>query len=283
MYRTQEITVLNMDWLILDVSYLAYRNFHAMGQLAHEGVGTAVAYGIFRDVAELKDRFGVDNVAFAFDRGRPLRTALLATYKGERRKNAKENPEVAEARKEVHEQIKRMHRTLLPEAGYRNILSAEGFEADDIIAKVVIEHTDKSFIIVAADSDLYQLLDSRTSMWNPSKKKLLTETWFRNAYGLSPIQWGDVKALAGCSSDNVPGIEGVGEKTAVKYLSGALSTGKVFERIVHHHQLWQRNLQLVRLPYQGTPSFDLVPDRVTARSEGAVLDSLGIRSLRTRR
>ncbi|MFH1609683.1 MAG: hypothetical protein ABID40_03550, partial [Candidatus Bipolaricaulota bacterium] len=92
--------------------------------------------------------------------------------------------------------------------------------------------------------------------------------------------WAEVKAIAGCSGDGVPGIRGAGDRTAVKYLNGRLNvTTKVWGRIEAGRGMIQRNLRLVRLPFEGCPEVRLVEDRPTVEGWNAAMRELGIDSL----
>ena len=108
------------------------------------------------------------------------------------------------------------------------------------------------FVIVSTDQDLWQLLSGdRVTVWNPRTKKMLTEQAFRERWGIGPSQWADVKAIAGCPGDGVPGVPGVGEKTAAKFMAGRLKdTTKAYNRVVEANDLWERNLRLVRLSHR---------------------------------
>ena len=267
------------DWLVLDVSYLAYRSFYALrGQLSHKGVSTTVTYGVFREIVQLMEHHNTSNIVFCFDKGQSLRRKLYRGYKQKRRDNAKQDDALAEARKVVAQELNALHTRYLPDAGFRNVVGERGYEADDLIARTV-EHAGRGrrMIIVGSDHDLYQLLGRYVCIWNPHTKTRMTEKKFRKEWNISPSQWVDVKAIAGCSSDNIPGVKGVGEKTAVSYLAGSLQSGKKFDDITTNSETWQRNYELVRLPFEGTPKVELCDDDVTQASWLSVMRSLNIR------
>jgi 5'-3' exonuclease len=93
-----------------------------------------------------------------------------------------------------------------------------------------------------------------------------------------------VKALAGCPGDNVIGVHGVGEKTAVKFLGGHLKEDtKAWRAILGATELWRRNLDLVRLPFPGVGKFDLVDEGIKPSDwEPVLVDRLGMKSMRRR-
>ena len=98
-------------------------------------------------------------------------------------------------------------------------MSMEGYEADDIIATCVeAARTERPVVIVGSDKDLMQLVDSRTVMVDPVKKILVTPDTVREKFGVGPELMIDLQAMAGDSSDNIPGIKGVGPKIAAELL-----------------------------------------------------------------
>lgn len=266
-----------MIYLLLDVSDLAYRNFHAIGELSHDGVATQVPFGVFRDILDLQDLFGTVRIAFCFDGGHDGRTNLYPRYK---RRDIDMTEEERDARRSLRQQIYRLRTKYLPVVGFRNIFWQEGYEADDLIAWIVENIKGHDYIIVSRDQDLYQLLSPTVSIWNVHAKKAVTEQSFREDFGIGPAQWPDVKAMAGCGSDNVEGIHGVGEKTAAKFLSGRLKDStQAYAKIVANNDIWRRNLQLVSLPFPGVNPVELRDDEVTTGSWRRVMKELGMSSL----
>jgi len=267
-------------WLILDVSNLAYKALYAFGDLSYEGAGTGVVYGIFRDLLDLTDLYSTKNVVFAFDRGHDCRRKIYQGYKGNRKDNWTE--EKAEAHNAVTRQLYRLRTRYLPAMGFRNLFWQDDYEADDVIASVChnLRKGDEA-VVVSTDEDMFQLLAPHVIIWNPKKKKPVTEESFSKPRGIGPSQWAMVKAIAGCVSDHVPGVKGVGEITAIKYIVGDLkSTTKAFQAIVESTLRIERNLKLVELPFAGTKVFKLRKDQVTAKKWDAVMVDLGMRTLK---
>jgi 5'-3' exonuclease len=272
-------------WLILDTNYLAYRAFYSTGELAWGDEATGVIFGVLRDIGTFRELFATDNIIFCFDSRESIRCTISPTYKEKRRIEEATWDDETRARKAgMREQVLRLRRQHLPGIGYANVFQARGYEADDVIASVcqTLPGGDER-IIISADEDLWQLLDADTICYNPGKRQVTDLVGFREKWGIEPGQWPDVKALAGCSSDDVRGIIGVGEATAARYLRGELPrTGKLYGKI--HSQtgqrVWRRNLPLVRLPYEGTPIFTVGADTVTPATWAAVADGLGFASLR---
>ena len=273
-------------WAVVDTNYLCHRAFHALGELSYEGVATAVVFGVFNDILTIKQEVNPDSFVFCFDHGPSLRKKVYPEYKANRngngngKKNSSEpDEESMAARESLHEQIRLLETDYLPNAGFKNVQSAAGYEADDLIAtccQLIVDRKDKA-TIVGADHDLWQLLSKRVRMWNPNKRQFQTRKWFHNQWGLEPAAWVDTKAIAGCSSDNIKGIPRVGEKTAAKFLQGILPEHhKTYAAIVSGTKTWNANLPLVRLPYEGTPTLPLVEDAPTEEDWNAVRARLGI-------
>jgi DNA polymerase-1 len=265
-------------WLVIDVPNLAYRSYYALGAgLSHGGVGTSVAFGIFRTINDLTDRFMPKGVIWCFDEGRSKRAKIYPAYK----QNRKRDEAFEQVRSDVMIQINALRDEHLADIGYRNIQSVEGYEADDLIAAAVLGTIpmEDYVVIVGTDSDLYQLLGPRVTMWAQSRG-IINADWLKENYsGIDPMDWPTVKAIAGCSTDNIEGVRGVGEKTAARYLKGLLKPGKTLNKIVDSFDLISRNMQLVKLPFEGTPNIDVELDDFTPRRWSKVMKSLGMESL----
>ena len=116
------------------------------------------------------------------------------------------------------------------------VFRREGFEADDIIATIVgqlsaegAEHEDVCTYIVSRDKDLFQLLSDRVIIWDPGKDEIIGPTEVEAKYGFTPEQSVEVQVLTGDTVDNIPGVKGVGTKTAVKLLKKYNSVEGVFQ------------------------------------------------------
>lgn len=136
--------------------------------------------------------------------------------------------------------------TILQQLGFA-VLKYEGFEADDIIAKLCQQYKDDKKVIVSTDEDLFQLLDATTIIYKNRKLPLITEQSFRQGYGIDPKDWVVVKSLMGCASDNIPGIPGIGEKTAIACIRE--ETVDKDAKIIAHHKMVLMNVKLVKLPF----------------------------------
>jgi DNA polymerase-1 len=210
---------------------------------------TGVIYGFLKQVLALGKRFETDNLYFCWDSKKSHRKRLFPEYKESRKKKELTIDEI-ENIKITREQLNQLRKEILPELGFNNSFIYTGYEADDIITTLSFKLSGHN-IIVSTDNDLFQLLRDNVEIYNTKTRRAFTKKDFEERYEISPEDWAEVKALAGCSSDGVPGIPGVGEKKAIQYIKGTLSKGKIWERIESEEgqQIYDRNVKLVKLPF----------------------------------
>ena len=268
-------------WVLFDISASAHRAKHSTGDLSFEGVSTGVAFGVLRDLQLVQERFDPYRVVLAFDApGRRLRKEILPTYKSSR-----ENKKTVVDRELdaiFYPQLDRLRDDLLPRLGYRNCVSVAGYEADDIIAQYAQKlPAGDDAVIVSSDQDLWQCLDSNVVCFNLGLNKITTSKSFYAEWGIDPCQWAHVKALAGCSTDDVPGIPGIGEKSAAGWFSGTLKVGsKKWDLINSCLSMLNQNLPLVKLPFAGLVLPEVKEDELTEGKRTEILEELGIRRRR---
>lgn len=292
---------MSKKWLVLDATNLCHRAWHTTGSLSHGGQQTGVTFGFLREILSLQERHGTKDFIFCFDRtdnACPLakikgndsskckRSILHPGYKSARKEKYKnESEEEKESRKSFHQEVKCIRDKYLYDLGYNNVFWQKGYEADDLIATTVIKSIppEDTAIIVSGDKDLYQLLrKDKVSIWKPVQKCFYTEKDLSNQFfDLSPQQWHAVKAIAGCPSDSVVGVPGVGEITAAKFITGVSKSKTLYDKIMEHEKLWLFNQTIVRLPYLGTKVFEIYEDEVTDEKWKSVTKKLGIDSLVT--
>lgn len=201
-------------FVILDGSSLMYRAFYALPLLSSSsGVYTNAVVGFSNMLLKLFQDLAPDYLVIAFDKGKKtFRNELFSDYKGTRKKT----PE------ELSSQIPMLHE--MAEALGISLVEKEGYEADDIIGTLSTEASKAGHqaIVVTGDRDALQLV-------RPGLRVMLTkkgisdiadydEAAFREEYGLEPLRLIDLKGLMGDTSDNIPGVPGVGPKTAIKLL-----------------------------------------------------------------
>lgn len=247
--------------IIFDLHFLAWKAFHTTGALKNGIDSTGVIFGVLREIQGIMRIFPDPLIVIAADSKESFRRNIFPGYKDRNNKNATD--EEKEAKKDCIRQINILRDEIFPAIGLRNIFRYSGFEADDIIAEIAIRKSRwVKPTIVTGDEDLYQMLPF-ADIWSPNKKKKITESRFFDTYGISPRKWAEYKALAGCSSDTVPGVAGVGPKYAIDHINGELKAGKKLDAIKlaesnGHLELMRK---LVTLPFPGTPVSSLRPIR----------------------
>ena len=203
---------------LLDALALAYRAhfaFISRPLINSKGRNTSATYGFVNTMLKLIEDHGLEHVAVVFDligEGGTFRDELYADYKAHRDPIPEDIVGNLVSIKEV---LRAMD---IP------VVEEEGVEADDVIGTLArkAESEGEKVVIVSADKDFQQLLSDRISMFRPAYRgdafDPITETSFREKFELEPLQFIDVLALMGDASDNVPGVPGIGEKTAVKLI-----------------------------------------------------------------
>jgi len=277
----------NKSYLVLDCDYLCHRAKYAMKDLSTDSIPTGVIYGFLKDIITFTKMFHTKNIIFCWDSKHSIRQKMYPAYKQNRRD--KEKTEEEECYDAVfRKQIKKLRRIYLPMIGFKNIFIQKGYESDDIIASICYNIFDSyNTIIISADQDLYQLLTiADVSIYNPQQRKMMTRKTFQKKYNITPDRWTCVKAIAGCTSDNVKGIKGIGNKTAIAYLKDELKrSNKAFEKIKAF--CWNKklrpffltNLEIVSLPLKGTKIFKIQKDELSEHGWKIVIKKLGIKSL----
>jgi DNA polymerase-1 len=197
---------------LVDGHSFIYRAFYAFPDLARsDGTPSNALFIILRILLKLLREERPQAIGFFLDgKGKTFRNDLYEDYKANR-------PSMPEGLSVQIEPI-RQAATLLG----MKVVTAEDGEADDYIACMASRlKKERPVVIVASDKDLKQCLDENVVMWDPgtNKEKLVTLQGFREETGLSPDQWPDFQALIGDSSDNIPGVPGVGPKTAQKIMA----------------------------------------------------------------
>lgn len=243
-----------MKILIIDSNYLCHRAIHTTGPLSYRGKPTGVIFGFLNQLFTLGQILRPDEVVFVWDSRKSKRRKRYPFYK-DRGTQEPDSDLIA-----AFSQFSQLRRHILPELGFCNNFIQSGYEADDLIAKLVMEEPEPSFVTASGDQDLYQLLDY-TDMYSMPKSvqiKQITNQIFTEKYGIKPKDWVRVKQIAGCSSDTVPGIDGVGEKTAIKYLLGQLKPESVkYKAIEAGQEIIKRNEWLVKLPLPGAKKYEI--------------------------
>lgn len=260
--------------IIVDCNAVCYAAYYTAGHLSYGNQETGIIYSFFNQILHLCKMQQAAHIAFCWDSRQSRRKLIFPEYKSNRTKT---DPQLLRALK----QFTKLRKEVLPRLGFANVFHFTGFEADDLIASICANKSlEQECIIMSGDQDLYQLLSDKVSMYRVAKRKIYTVWDFQNEYGIIPVFWLSVKAIAGCHSDALPGIPGIGEKTALDYMKNLLSPKKCekIESSDGKHVI-KRNMDLVRLPLQGTPKIKMKwKTRPDFAEWVAVCEELGFRS-----
>lgn len=271
--------------LIIDCDGLCWNVFHALPPLTNGEQGTAIIYGFLNHLFDLQAFNQADHIVFAWDSRESKRIDLFPEYKFKRR-NAKK--EYTDEEKEIHRdrlsQFNLLRDTILPTMGFANILREEGLEGDDIIASISQKYSKKHWVtIVARDGDLFQLINDKCKIYDIVKRQHMDEEAFFDKYGIYPDMWADVKGIAGCTTDEVPGVKGIGEGRAINYLLGSMKTSSMlYKRIVASPDLIEFTRKLTVLPFEGTPKYKLKYDSCKVKSLKEVAREYNLQSYLSR-
>ncbi len=211
--------------MIIDGSSLLYRAFFAIPTLTDShGNYTNAVYGFLTMLLKLYEEINPQYVAVAFDKDKhTFRNELYDGYKATRKPAPDElRPQFA------------LIREVLACLGI-SVLEVEGYEGDDIIGTLAREVADLDVAVITGDRDALQLVDDRITVYLTKKgitnMLAVTPEVMRETYGYGPAQVIEMKALMGDSADNIPGVPGVGEKTALKLLDAYGTIRGVYDHL----------------------------------------------------
>ncbi|WP_312831783.1 DNA polymerase I [Sedimentibacter saalensis] len=213
--------------MILDGNSLLFRAFYAMPPLkTKKGQFTNAVYGFLSMMYKLIDTYSPEYICVAFDPKKPtFRHEQYKDYKATRQKA----PDELVSQFQLIRDVLEVHNI--------KCVEIEGFEADDVagtFASAAEEYGAKTYL-VTSDKDYLQLIDNNTRVILTKKGVTNTEEMsierMNEEYGITPAQFIDLKALMGDSSDNIPGVGGVGEKTALKLIQEYKSLDNIYENI----------------------------------------------------
>lgn len=218
-----------MKLLILDGNSIVNRAFYGVKLLStKDGLFTNAIYGFMTMLQKLKDESQPDAVAIAFDLKAPtFRHKMYAGYKAQRKGMP---PELAQQMPTLKE--------LLTDLGYP-LIECEGFEADDILGTLAkaCEDTGNECLIATGDRDSLQLVAPHVSVRLAATKfgqpqvTLYDEARVKEEYGVTPPQMIDIKAIQGDSSDNIPGVAGIGPKGAGELVQKYGSLSYIYDHL----------------------------------------------------
>ncbi len=244
---------------LIDGHALAYRMYFALTAgggsqrwQTSSGEPTAGTYGFARELLRILEQEKPEYLAVAFDTGKTFRDEIYPQYKGTR----------AKMPDDLRPQIERIRQ--LVDAFNLPRLEMEGYEADDVLGSVTRQAAEQGLgvKIITGDRDLLQLVNERTAVYlaGDDKNYVTPRDVLASKFGVRPEQVVDYKALVGDASDNIPGVPGVGEKTAANLLAKFDSLDNIYSHLDEVETRWRTKLE------QGKESAYLSRDLATIRT-----------------
>lgn len=210
-------------FILIDGSSYLYRAFHAYPSSMTNGeIPTNAVYGVVSMIRALVRQFPCERVAVVFDaKGKTFRDELYSDYKSHR-------PPMPS---ELRCQIEPLHQLI--QAMGLPLLSIEGVEADDVIGTLAVQASQQGIpvLISTGDKDMAQLVDDNITLINTMTNQILDREGVIEKFGIAPELIIDYLALMGDKADNIPGVPGVGEKTALALLQGIGGLTQLYQRL----------------------------------------------------
>lgn len=217
------VQIAENPFILVDGSSYLYRAYHAFPPLTNsKGEPTGAMYGVLNMLRSLIIQYKPSHVAVVFDaKGKTFRDELYEEYKSNR-------PPMPD---DLREQIEPLHEMV--QAMGLPLLSITGVEADDVIGTLALKAAaeGKNVLISTGDKDMAQLVTPNVTLINTMTNVILGPDEVKEKYGVPPELIIDFLALMGDSSDNIPGVPGVGEKTALGLLQGIGSLNQIYQQL----------------------------------------------------
>jgi len=234
---------------LIDGSAYIYRAYHAIRGLSNsKGLPTNATFGFTKILLKLIEDRNPEYVGMFFDvKGPTFRHKMFDAYKANR-------PPMPEDLSIQIPYIKDITK------GFNmQVVEMSGYEADDLIGTLArkAENAGFSVIMVTGDKDFMQLVTKNSIIWDPMKEKTIDNDFIKDTYGLEPGQMVDVMGLSGDSADNIPGVPGIGPKTAVSLIKTFESIELLYEQVDAIKKKKQHE-NLVRYKEQALLSKELV-------------------------
>lgn len=217
------VQIAENPFILVDGSSYLYRAYHAFPPLTNsQGEPTGAMYGVLNMLRSLIIQYKPSHVAVVFDaKGKTFRDELYEEYKSNR-------PPMPD---DLREQIAPLHEMV--QAMGLPLLSISGVEADDVIGTLALKAAadGRDVLISTGDKDMAQLVTPKITLINTMTNVILGPDEVNEKYGVPPELIIDFLALMGDSSDNIPGVPGVGEKTALGLLQGIGSLDDIYQQL----------------------------------------------------
>ncbi len=211
--------------VIIDGNSLLYRSFYALPLLtAGDGLYSSAIYGFANTIIKISNDIKPTHIVVAFDYSKhTFRNELFADYKGTR----KPMPEELKCQLEpVKQMLNLMNITYIEKQGY---------EADDIIGTLSRMFADTDVIIVTGDRDSFQLISDNVKVYfnvrGMTDVKIMDLNKMQQEYGMTPFEFITLKALQGDNSDNIPGVKGIGPKSAIELVHKYKTLDQIYDNL----------------------------------------------------
>lgn len=238
--------------LVIDCNYICHTILYTLPPLTNDNNNTQITYGFIKRIVSLCEKFKPDNIAFAWDsNNRSIRTEIYPQYKKTRKdKRQAQTPQEKLARRLARIEFEEIKTHTLFDLGFVNVFCVDGYEADDIMASLVANNKNYKFILITTDKDMYQTVSDNCDLYDPIQDRIIDIEFLRDKHNCTPEQWGEARAISGCRTDNVAGVMGVAEKTAIKFLNGLLDRDSIkYKNIIEKKETIEKNRELVILPF----------------------------------
>ncbi|MCP4626006.1 MAG: DNA polymerase I [bacterium] len=213
----------NKTIYLIDGTAYIHRAYHAIRGLSNsKGLPTNAIFGFTRMLIKLMDDRNPEYIGMFFDaKGPTFRHAMYADYKANR-------PPMPEDMAVQIPYIKKVTAAFnLP------IIEMQGYEADDLIGTLARMAAEKGFtvVMITGDKDFMQLVTAHSTIWDPMKESTIDLQSIKEKFGVEPQQMIDVQGLSGDTADNIPGVPGIGQKTAVTLIKTHNSMQELYEKL----------------------------------------------------
>src|SRR5215207_6875428 len=226
---------------LIDGHALAYRMYFALTAgggssrwQTSKGEPTAGTYGFARELLRIIEQEKPDYIAVAFDTGKTFRDKIFPAYKGTRAKMPDDlSPQIGRIREMI-------------DAFNIPRLEMEGYEADDVLGSIarIAAEQGLGVKIITGDRDLLQLVNERTTVYLAGDdQNYITDEDVVKKLGVPPGKVVDYKALVGDKSDNIPGVAGIGEKTAIALIEKFETLDNIYQNIDQVENRWRTKLE----------------------------------------
>lgn len=216
---------MNKIVLCIDFNNVVFMSYYSQPLLNSKNMNVNAIKGFFYKLKSYIETFNPTHIVLCNDisRSKTFRRKMYKAYKSQRKES---DPDIVLQMEYVSRLISLLG---IP------IINNELYEADDLLGMISrlvgdnMEDTDT--VIVSSDRDLYQLIDDHTFIMNPKNGEIIDSYWLEDNYKLTPDQWIELKMLQGDRGDNIPGIPGIGEVSALRLITEYTDIENVYKHL----------------------------------------------------